>query len=109
MKKIKSISLTPEILGPVNKEGCEEIFQLVQGSIIIYEDDSVSKGNIVSTKYFRQVDESFAEKEGVVKFTNLNPDTFDFDIKYLQPIKAVSPDDRFNEIINKHKKEKVAT
>lgn len=89
MKKIKSINISPEILSPINNVGYEEIFRLVQKSTITYDDDSIYT-DTVSTKYFRQVDESLAAKEGVVKFTTLNTDTFNFDVKYLEPIKTNS-------------------
>jgi len=89
MKKVKSINISPEILSPINNVGYEEIFRLVQKSTITYDDDSVYT-DTVSAKYFRLVDESLAGKEGVIKFTTLNTDTFNFDVKYLEPIKTNS-------------------
>lgn len=98
MKKIKEIKLTPEILStPLSINGSEEIYQIAQGSMIVYEDDSVSKGDRTSTKYYRAVDESRSNEEGIIKFTFLDHNTFEFGVKYLEPIKIVDPiDQTFN-------------
>ena len=88
MKKIKEISLTPEILSPL--AGHNDIYQLVQGSIIIYDDNSTSKGNVTSTKYFKQVDDTQAGQQGIIKFNYFDTETFEINEKYLEPIKVSS-------------------
>ena len=104
MKKIKEIKLTPEILStPLSIDGSEEIYQIAQGSIIIYEDDSVSKGDRISTKYYRAVDESRGNEEGIVKFNFLNPDNLQFGVKYLEPIKVVEPFEQFDKKFAEYK------
>ena len=90
MKKVKEIKLTPEIFAPVeNKEGCEEIYQIAKAAIIVYEDGSVRKGDIVITEYYREVDESRANEEGIKKFSYCSPDDFVIKTKLLERIKTV--------------------
>ena len=89
MNKVKEIKLTPEILGPVTREGCEEIYQIAKAAIIIYEDGTTVKGDRVSTAYYRVVDESRANEEGVRKWTYYSPLDFVPVTKYFKPIEMV--------------------
>ena len=97
MNKVKEIKLTPEILGPVTREGCEEIYQIAKAAIIIYEDGTTVKGDRVSTTYYREVDESRANEEGIKKFTSCRPEDFVMVTKYLEPIKMKEPLSEFFE------------
>ena len=98
MNKVKEIKLTPEILGKVEtKEGHEEIWQLAKTAIIVYEDGTIVKGDRVSTIYYREVDESRANEEGIKKFSYYKPEDFVMAIKYLEPIKMKEPLSEFYE------------